>query len=946
MRRAKLVSLVLMALVMVLICGCSAEEPVNGTGGSHTLRGTVRITGMSDAGGCEVTVERQIAGTRSASVFSKTSGVTLSRSVTDNAVFTTTTAASGVFSVSGLPDGLYIVTVKKADTLGAVVKDVAVGNVSRIRAVVDLDIVLTATGRMSGRVTLDGVSGDLYGTFVYAEGTSYIAATDAAGNFVLKDIPVGTYNIVVYHEGFFSTLKTNVTIQAAIDNPVGTVNLAKISDNVYLSGLTTSAGSFAPAFSKHISFYNLSLDGSIPSLTVTPTAEDAAATIRVNGEVVASGTPSSALVLNSDQNVICVDVISAKGSIRTYTMLAPDRVNLTLSALTVNTGTLTPVFNPTVNEYRVYVPNSTTSITVSGTNSDVNASIEYSPSQNIPLNVNSNPVKVYIVSPDRSTTNTYKVTVIRLPALSGIGVIGQTLTPSFQSAVTNYLINMTSTSQTIDISGGQNATTSYSYINYIPMPLTGTLHALNAGTNVISIRLVSWDHTATNTYKVTVVLNLQHYLYYNANGATGGSVPSAGAAYTNGQTITVLPNFNNLVKSGYAFKCWNTQANGLGTDYLPGSTYIIGSQNVTLYAKWVPAYVVTFNSQGGSSVPAQNVEQGGLLMKPMAPTRSGYTFDGWYKELACVTAWNFSSDIVVNHMTLYAKWTLICRGLTTVTSSSTGAVLYATTSSGGVYYKSTDSGVTWAYIGVPMNFRKIACSSDGSKLAAIVSGGQIYTSTDSGVHWLARDSARWWSDIACSATGTKLVATVAAGGQIYTSTDSGATWTARGSNLSWNAVISSSDGTRLAALGLYYAFFSQNSGLTWSQLDTGFTCLAGSSDGLKLVGAAERVTDIGHIYTSVDSGVTWIERKQTSPIRCVASSSDGTKMVAGEYIYHGTGGQIYTSTDSGITWTARGMNLGWVSLASSSDGTKVAAVSRDGYVYTSTDSGATWALRF
>jgi hypothetical protein len=62
----------------------------------------------------------------------------------------------------------------------------------------------------------------------------------------------------------------------------------------------------------------------------------------------------------------------------------------------------------------------------------------------------------------------------------------------------------------------------------------------------------------------------------------------------------------------------------------------------------------------------------------------------------------------------------------------------------------------------------------------------------------------------------------------------------------------------------------------------------------------------------------------------VASSSDGTKLVAGtSYAY------IYTSVDSGATWTQRGASQGWTSVASSSDGTKLAAVS-GGYIYTST----------
>jgi uncharacterized repeat protein (TIGR02543 family) len=86
------------------------------------------------------------------------------------------------------------------------------------------------------------------------------------------------------------------------------------------------------------------------------------------------------------------------------------------------------------------------------------------------------------------------------------------------------------------------------------------------------------------------------------------------------------------------------------------------TSNITLYAKWTPnppagQYTVTFNSQGGSSVSSITVTSGARISEPPAPTRSGYTFAGWYREPACLNAWNFSSDTVTSNVTLYAKWT-------------------------------------------------------------------------------------------------------------------------------------------------------------------------------------------------------------------------------------------------------------------------------------------------
>ncbi len=67
-------------------------------------------------------------------------------------------------------------------------------------------------------------------------------------------------------------------------------------------------------------------------------------------------------------------------------------------------------------------------------------------------------------------------------------------------------------------------------------------------------------------------------------------------------------------------------------------------------------YLVTFNSQGGSQVAAQTVTAGGTVKQPTSPTKAGYTFAGWYRDAACQTPWNFTTDTVTGNLTLYAKW--------------------------------------------------------------------------------------------------------------------------------------------------------------------------------------------------------------------------------------------------------------------------------------------------
>ena len=71
----------------------------------------------------------------------------------------------------------------------------------------------------------------------------------------------------------------------------------------------------------------------------------------------------------------------------------------------------------------------------------------------------------------------------------------------------------------------------------------------------------------------------------------------------------------------------------------------------------LPTYTVTFNANGHGTAPAaQTVSQGSKATQPTAPTATGYTFGGWYKEAGCTNAFDFNTAINAN-ITLFAKWT-------------------------------------------------------------------------------------------------------------------------------------------------------------------------------------------------------------------------------------------------------------------------------------------------
>lgn len=79
--------------------------------------------------------------------------------------------------------------------------------------------------------------------------------------------------------------------------------------------------------------------------------------------------------------------------------------------------------------------------------------------------------------------------------------------------------------------------------------------------------------------------------------------------------------------------------------------------DVTLYAKWIiNQYTVNFDTQGGSAVSSISTDYNSNISAPTTPTKTGYTFAGWYKEATCINAWSFTTDKATTTTTLYAKW--------------------------------------------------------------------------------------------------------------------------------------------------------------------------------------------------------------------------------------------------------------------------------------------------
>lgn len=109
---------------------------------------------------------------------------------------------------------------------------------------------------------------------------------------------------------------------------------------------------------------------------------------------------------------------------------------------------------------------------------------------------------------------------------------------------------------------------------------------------------------------------------------------------------------------GYVFGGWYTDENCSDGNEFNIETVI--TANVTIYAKWLRTVVFNSNYEGGNS-ESICVKEGEVIGNREAPSRDGYTFEGWYTDGGCTDGNEFDivTSSVSGNITLYAKWSII-----------------------------------------------------------------------------------------------------------------------------------------------------------------------------------------------------------------------------------------------------------------------------------------------
>jgi uncharacterized repeat protein (TIGR02543 family) len=155
----------------------------------------------------------------------------------------------------------------------------------------------------------------------------------------------------------------------------------------------------------------------------------------------------------------------------------------------------------------------------------------------------------------------------------------------------------------------------------------------------------------------------QYTVTYNANGATGGSVPVDSNTYTMAGSVPILGNTGTLVRTGYSFIGWGLSSTDTVNQYVSGNTYTVGTNNIAFWARWSPnTYKVTFDANGGTGSPSKaedNYTTAGTAV-PLATRgtleKAGYNFAGW--GLSAVSTPVADPFTTTTNVELYAQWTV------------------------------------------------------------------------------------------------------------------------------------------------------------------------------------------------------------------------------------------------------------------------------------------------
>jgi len=407
----------------------------------------------------------------------------------------------------------------------------------------------------------------LYGVAVDASNNVYIS--DYSTNAVEEIAPVGGYfisNGLPLGLGFSNTTgaisgtptasspATNYTVTGynILGSKSAVVNIKVISNNANLANLTINNGTLNPAFAGATTVYSALVPDTLNAIQITPTSSDPLATVTVNGTSVPYAK-AIVLPLTAGSNKFSIRVNATSGTtfkIYTLTISKPP----VLSALTLSTGTLTPVFAGGTSVYTASVSNTTTAITVtptvtiSGATIKVNSVVVSSgtASAAIPLTVGPNTITILVTAQDGTTTQTYTVTVTRAPSsvatLSLLKLSNGAISPAFSSANSSYTASVANGVSSMTVTPTTTDPTATVKINGAAVSsgsASNPITLAEGAQTVITTLVTAQDGTTTKTYTVTITRAPSSNAGLSTLGQSAGGLSPAFSSATTSYTLNV-----------------------------------------------------------------------------------------------------------------------------------------------------------------------------------------------------------------------------------------------------------------------------------------------------------------------------------------------------------------------------------------------------------------------
>ncbi|MCK4552418.1 MAG: leucine-rich repeat protein, partial [Tenericutes bacterium] len=228
------------------------------------------------------------------------------------------------------------------------------------------------------------------------------------------------------------------------------------------------------------------------------------------------------------------------------------------------------------------------------------------------------------------------VTVIRTNTFTNCSTLKSVFLPSSVVTIENYAFSYTrefeklifNSSVRMNFSSNILDSSSDNYYIYVHE------HLLSEYTNAYSML----EGTFVQIMEINIAFMDRDNIYYEYTAMNYGDLEFASTPTH--EHATFMGWYDNVEISGTPIY---TVPGGLVADYI-------------LYAGWeMDQYTITFNTNEGSLVEPISQDYGSAIVQPNDPTKSGYTFEGWYTDAELTHIYYFE-ELVINEFTLYASW--------------------------------------------------------------------------------------------------------------------------------------------------------------------------------------------------------------------------------------------------------------------------------------------------